>query len=180
MTDTTAEISTLFLEFSRQKLLNQYWPSLRSCVESLTEDQIWWRPNASSNSVGNLMLHLNGNVTQWLVAPFQHLEDRRDRPAEFSLKNDISRADLVADLEKTMADAASVFSSLSKAGLHAHYDIQGYHVTGLHAVYQVVEHFGLHYGQIAFITKMLNGSDLAFYRELSGTGRAPKSGGYMP
>lgn len=180
MTGNAPDTSALFLEFSRHKLLDQYWPRLRSCVESLNEDQVWWRPNEASNSIGNLLLHLNGNVTQWLIAPFKHLEDTRDRPAEFSRKDGLPPAELLARMENTMADAAIVFSSLTKDDLHAHYDIQGYHVTGLHAVYQVVEHFGLHYGQIAYITKMLSDNDLGFYRELSATGRTTRSGGSMP
>jgi hypothetical protein len=86
LTNTIGESSTanLFLEFSRDKLLKQYWPRLRSCVESLTDDQVWWRPNDANNSIGNLVLHLNGNVKQWLVAPFKRLKDTRDRPTEFS------------------------------------------------------------------------------------------------
>lgn len=180
MDDNAPDTSKLFVEFSRNKLLEQYWPRLRACVESLSEEQVWWRPNDSSNSIGNLLLHLNGNVTQWLIAPFQHLEDTRDRPAEFSRKDGIASAALLHQIEKTMASAASVFSKLTKADLHAHFDIQGYHVTGLHAVYQVVEHFGLHYGQIAYITKLLRDSDLGFYRELKETGRASRPSGSMP
>jgi hypothetical protein len=78
-----ATTASLFLDFSRDKLLGQYWPRMRSCVESLTDEQIWWRPNGASNSVGNLLLHLNGNVGQWLVASFNRIEDARNRPAEF-------------------------------------------------------------------------------------------------
>jgi hypothetical protein len=63
-------LTTLFLEFSRKKLLEQYWPRLRGCVESLTDEQVWWRPNEASNSIGNLILHLDGNVRQWLVSSF--------------------------------------------------------------------------------------------------------------
>ncbi|MGB9147039.1 MAG: DUF664 domain-containing protein, partial [Acidobacteriaceae bacterium] len=77
--DTT---TGLFLEFSRNKLVTQYWPRLKACIESLTDEQVWWRPNASSNSIGNLVLHLNGNMRQWVVAAFSKLDDRRDRPAE--------------------------------------------------------------------------------------------------
>ena len=174
------EVSDLFLEFSRHKLLDQYWPRLRACVESLTEEQVWWRPNPASNSIGNLVLHLNGNATQWLIAPFKHLDDIRDRPAEFARQDGLAPAELVALLENTMSSAAEVFAALTKADLLAHYDIQGYHVTGLHAVYQVVEHFGLHYGQIAYITKLLRETDLGFYRELTATGRTPRSTGSMP
>src|SRR5437016_5596527 len=91
-------ISALFLAFSRRKLLAEYWPRLRGSVELLTEEQVWWRPNETSNSVGNLILHLDGNVRQWLVASFNHMEDARDRPAEFAAPRKIPRAQLVAQL----------------------------------------------------------------------------------
>ena len=84
MTRAELSVSGLFLEFSRWKLLEQYWPRLGGCVESLTEEQAWWRPNEASNSIGNLILHLNGNVRQWLVASFNRAQDMRDRPAEFA------------------------------------------------------------------------------------------------
>lgn len=163
---------TLFLEFSRQKLLTQYWPRMRACVESLSEDQIWWRPNPASNSVGNLLQHLNGNVRQWLVASFNRLPDVRNRPAEFSSSTQPSRAALLAALDATLQEASTTLARLTEADLLATYDIQGYRVSGLAAVYQVVEHFGLHHGQIIYITKMLRGEDLGFYRELNATGRS--------
>jgi uncharacterized damage-inducible protein DinB len=162
----------LFLEFSRNKLLNQYWPRLRKAVESLSNEQIWWRPNDASNSIGNLVLHLNGNVWQWLVAAFNRLKDQRDRPAEFSATGDLSAADLLVRLGQTMDEAAKVLARLTSEELLATWQIQGYTVSGLAAVYQVVEHFGLHYGQIVYITKMQEGRDLGFYSELSRTGRA--------
>jgi len=162
----------LFLEFSRNKLLNQYWPRLRKAVEPLSLEQIWWRPNPASNSIGNLVLHLNGNVWQWLVASFNHLEDRRDRPAEFNATGDLSAADLLESLGETIEEAAKVLEHLTPQQLLDTWHIQGYTVTGLAAVYQVVEHFGLHYGQIVYITKMQEGRDLGFYSELTQTGRA--------
>lgn len=161
-----------FLEFSRNKLLNQYWPRLRKAVEPLSEEQIWWRPNPASNSIGNLILHLNGNVWQWLVASFSRLEDRRDRPAEFNATGDLLAADLLERLGETMEEAAKVLARLTPEDLLATWHIQGYTVTGLAAVYQVVEHFGLHYGQIVYVTKMQEGRDLGFYSELSKSGRA--------
>jgi uncharacterized protein DUF1572 len=173
--DSANDLAGIFLKFSREKLIGQYWPRLRSCVESLTDEQVWWRPNAASNSIGNLMLHLNGNVTQWLIASFNHLEDARDRPAEFSRTEGLSRSALVETLGATLESAAEVLARLTERELRAPYEIQGYHVTGLEAVYQVVEHFGLHYGQIAYITKVLREQDLGFYRELNATGRVSRS-----
>jgi hypothetical protein len=165
-------IADLFLEFSRDKLLKQHWPRLRRCVESLSDEQVWWRPNEASNSIGNLVLHLNGNVQQWLVASFERVQDTRNRPAEFDERQIVSAAVLLERLESTLRQASDVLSRLTEDDLRATFKIQGYTVTGLHAVYQAVEHFGLHYGQIAYITKSIHGQDLGFYRELNKTGSA--------
>jgi hypothetical protein len=165
-------VTSLFLEFSRRKLLEHYWPRLRASVETLTEEQVWWRPNEASNSIGNLVRHLNGNVRQWLVDSFEAREDNRDRPAEFAAQDGFTAAELLDRLGATMDEAAKVLEKLTEKDLIAWYEIQGYHVSGLEAVYQVVEHFGMHYGQIAYISKSLSGSDLGFYRELTNTGRA--------
>ncbi len=169
---------TLFLDFSRSKLLGQYWPRMRACVESLTDEQVWWRPNPSSNSVGNLLLHLNGNVRQWLVASFNHEQDHRNRPAEFNAPELLPAATLIQQLDDTLREAEAVLAHLTGAELLAPHEIQGYKTTGLAAVYQVIEHFGLHYGQIIYITKMLRNKDLGFYRELSQTGCPPDSSGH--
>jgi len=175
MTTSDTELAGNFLEFSRKKLLGQYWPRLRSSVEQLTDAQIWWRPNPACNSVGNLLLHLNGNVTQWIVASFNRLDDKRDRPAEFKEQEQPSGSILLSRLGATLDEVAKVFDRLTPEDLAATYQIQAYTVKGLDAVYQVVEHFGLHYGQILYITKTLRGEDLGFYRELSATGHTSKA-----
>jgi hypothetical protein len=167
-----ANASTLFLRFSHKKLTTQYWPRLRACLESLSDEQIWWRPNAASNSIGNLVLHLNGNMRQWLVASFNSAADLRNRPAEFAEQGPIPRGELISKLGATVDEGAAVLDRLTEAELLAPYQIQGYHVTGLEAIYQVIEHFGLHFGQIAYITKMLRDQDLGFYKELNQSGRA--------
>ena len=138
----------------------------------LSVQLVWWRPNDWSNSIGNLILHLNGNVRQWLVASFNRLEDTRDRPAEFNQRAVVSGSALLAPLGAAMREASEVLARLSETDLLSPFEIQAYHVRGLDAVYQVVEHFGLHYGQILYITKMIRYEDLGFYHALSKTGRA--------
>src|ERR1043166_5861861 len=91
-------VTALFLELSLKQLVDEYWPRLRGTVESLTDEQVWWRPNEASNSIGNLMLHLNGNVRQWLVSSFKGLEDSRDRPAEFRERQGVSPPRRLNDL----------------------------------------------------------------------------------
>jgi len=147
--DQALDLHTAFLEFSRQKLIEQYWPRLRTCVERLSDEQVWWRPNDVSNSIGNLILHLNGNGRQWLVSSFKRSDDIRDRPAEFRERRLLLASALLEKLDTTLKEAAEVLYSLSEADLLTTFEIQGYTVIGLYAIYQVVEHFGLHYGQIS-------------------------------
>ncbi len=180
MTTQAPQVSSLFLEFSRNKLIDQYWPRLKSSVELLTDEQIWWRPNAASNSIGNLILHLNGNVGQWLVASFNGYRDERNRPVEFNERRLISRRELLDRLGATMQECDAVLARLTPEHLTRIYEIQGYTVTGLAAVYQAVEHFGQHYGQIVYIVKTLTGADLGFYSHLSSTGRAPHNDTLTP
>ena len=170
MTDTS--VTHLFLDFSRETLADQFWPRMRQCVESLTTEQIWWRPNAESNSIGNLMLHLNGNVRQWLIDSFNGSASARDRPSEFAAQGGVDAPTLIHTLGATVQEATDVLARLTEADLVRTFDIQGYSVTGVHAVYHVVEHFGMHYGQIVYITKQIRGEDLGFYRELDNAGTA--------
>ncbi|HEY1766104.1 MAG TPA: DUF1572 family protein [Terracidiphilus sp.] len=173
MAETEAQLATLFLNFSRNKLLGQYWPRLKETVAPLTEEQVWWRANESSNSIGNLILHLNGNMGQWLVASFNRREEARNRPQEFSERDGMSASALLEKLGATIEQASAVLARLTVEDLLASYAIQGYEaVRGLDAVYQVVEHFGLHYGQILYIAKSLTDRDLGFYKHLNQTGRA--------
>lgn len=172
MTDQETKIATLFLEYSRRKLLEQDWPRLRGCVEWLSDEQIWWRPNPASNSIGNLILHLDGNIHQWLVDSFHQRENHRDRLAEFTLSGWMPTTALLARLGATLQEASEVLALLNENDLAASFEIQGNTVTGLEAIYKAVEHFAMHYGQILYIVKSLRNVDLGFYRELNKTDRA--------
>jgi uncharacterized damage-inducible protein DinB len=172
MTVVDKSVTDLFLECSRQQMLEQNWPRLRACVAPLTDEQVWWRPNEACNSIGNLLLHLNGNVREWIVASFNRQEDTRNRPSEFSATGSVSATALLDQLGETLHEASQVLSRLTEHDLLAHYEIQGYQVSGLDAIYHVVEHFGMHYGQILYIAKSLTGADLGFYSNLNKTGRA--------
>jgi uncharacterized damage-inducible protein DinB len=167
------DMTSQFLNFSRALLLDECWPRLRSCVESLSEEQLWWRPNEASNSVGNLLLHLDGNVRQWIVTSFSGAKDQRNRPAEFAVKGAVTKNELIERLGKTLQEAAAVLARLTEAELTAPRNIQNHTITGMGAVYHVVEHFAMHYGQVLYITKLLKAENLGFYRELDKTERLP-------
>lgn len=171
MDEACNELQRAFVEFSREKLKGEYWPRICRCLDSLTEEQIWWRPNETSNSIGNLLLHLNGNMRQWILASLGGIENTRDRDAEFAERRQLSTATLRSALDQTLKEFDRILSRLTPADLLKTYTIQRYEdTTALAAIYHVVEHFSMHCGQILYITKLLSGTDLGFYRQLSGWG----------
>jgi uncharacterized damage-inducible protein DinB len=155
-------LSRPFLAQARHLLLQVHLPRLEACLRELSPEQIWWRANPASNSVGNLALHLEGNVRQWIVSGLGGAPDRRERDLEFSALGPIPRPILLARLRQAATDAGRVLRKLDAAALARTYSIQGFRVTGLRAVFHVVEHFSHHAGQIILLTKMLAGKDMKF------------------
>jgi len=156
--------ASLFLASSQFSLAKQNLPHIVECLQELSEEEIWWRPNAASNSAGNLVLHLCGNVRQWIISGLGGVEDKRERDREFAEQGPIPRQALVTQLRRTVRDACRVMAKLSDDSLSRKYGIQGYHVTGLDAAFHVAEHFGYHTGQIIYITKLKRAQDLRFTR----------------
>lgn len=128
----------------------------------LSQEQVWWRPHSTSNSVGNLVLHLAGNVRQWIVCGLGGDMDRRERDKEFSERGPVRRRDLIQRLESTVREADRVLTKLSAGDLARTYRIQGFRVSGLAAIAHVTEHFAHHAGQIIYVTKLQTSMDLRF------------------
>ncbi len=152
-----------FIEASRVFLRDDYMPKLRRCVEELSEEDLWWRPNECSNSAGNLMLHLCGNLRQWIVSSVGGVAFDRDRDAEFAARGPIPKAALLANLEQVVGDVDTVLATVQEAGLLTRLKIQKYDVTKMQAIYHVIEHFSYHLGQILYIYKLRTNSDPHFY-----------------
>lgn len=164
MRRSSSETADLFLEEVRRSLLAHHLPRIRECLKMLSEKEIWWRPNSASNSVGNLVLHLMGNVRQWIISGLGGAPDHRDRDREFAEQGPIPRRSLLLELRKTVTEACHVLRRLSPQALSRRYTIQGFGVTGVAAVSHVVEHFAYHTGQIIFVTKLKRGRNLGFTR----------------
>jgi uncharacterized damage-inducible protein DinB len=168
-----------FLAEARHSLGKHHLPRIVSCLDMLSDAQIWWRPNEASNSIGNMVLHLSGNVRQWIIAGLGGEPDRRERDKEFSEHGPIARAALVEKLEKTVSQACRIISRLTPRELARPMTIQKFHVTGFVAVNHVTEHFAFHAGQILYVTKLLKGEDLGFTR-LPGEKRKKPAGKRLP
>jgi uncharacterized damage-inducible protein DinB len=166
-------VESLFLQFSVDKL-TQLADRIEVCMGKLTDDQIWARGRQNENAIGNLALHLAGNVGQWILSPLGNRPFSRDRDSEFAARGGFTRAELSEKLRHTVEQATQVISGLTTAQLTRMYEIQKYPVSGVEAVYHVVEHFAEHAGQIIFATKTLTGQDLGFYRHLNSTAHAER------
>jgi uncharacterized damage-inducible protein DinB len=158
-------VESLFLQFSVNKLA-QLADRIEICLRKLNEDQIWARGGDNENAIGNLALHLAGNVRQWIISSLGNNPDSRDRDSEFDARGGYAAVELSANLRGTVEQATQIISGLTSAQLTRMYVIQNDSVSGVEAVYHVVEHFAQHTGQIIFATKMLTGEDLGFYNHL--------------
>lgn len=157
------DTSTAFIQASRKYLQQSYRPKIERSLEALNEEAVWWRPNERSNSIGNLILHLAGNIRQYVVSGAGGEADIRMRAEEFAARDGVSKGDLVRILMETLDEVDRVLENLDSTALSRSVTIQGREMTIFEAVYHAVEHFAMHTGQIIYITKQLTGKDLGFY-----------------
>ena len=157
------EISRAFIASASRFLTSDFLPKIERCLEKLTDEQIWWRANEESNSIGNLILHLCGNVRQWIICGIGSEADKRNRDSEFEQRDVIPRHELVTLLRSTLAEVRTTLQAVDPATILEHRKIQGKDVEILEAIFHVTEHFSMHAGQIFLLTKLLTGRDLHFY-----------------
>lgn len=163
--------SLAFLRQSRFYLLEEYWVKIQTAVGLLDDEQVWWRPNEESNSIGNLLLHLSGNLRQWIIAGIGGADYARDRQREFAERDQISKAELLDLVRSTLAEVDMVMANLEKDILYLQSDEplqrvcvpQGFRQTVMDAISHVVGHFGYHTGQIVYIAKLLESGKVRFY-----------------
>jgi len=160
---TERDLLRLFIEDCRKKTAKENLGKIEKCLESLSDDDIWWRAHETNNSIGNILLHLVGNIRQWVYQHLGEKEFQRNRDKEFSERAHILKSELLNHLRSAVEDIDAVLQNLPVKKLSNRYSIQGYDVTGLEVVLHVTEHFSYHVGQIIYITKLRTGKDLKFY-----------------
>ena len=140
-------------------------PRIKNCLDRLSEEQVWQKPNAVSNSIANLILHLCGNITQYVISSLGHTPDIRQRDLEFSTSTGYSKADLLDRIEQVTKAAIEVLKHTRKKELYRIRNVQGFEMTGIAIVIHVTEHYSYHVGQIALLTKILVEQELGFYAD---------------
>ena len=160
-----------FIERSRYYLGLEYPAKIRTAILAFPSERIWWRANAESNSAGNLVLHLAGNVRQWIVSGVGGADDLRERDAEFSAIGGMDAAQLLEHLEKALSEVDAVLARLTPESLGEVRRIQGRETTVFSAIYHVVEHFSTHVGQIILLAKLHAPGEIRFYEDRGGLAR---------
>lgn len=134
-----------------------------SCMQEIGDEQLWLRPNESSNSIGNIILHLCGNIRQYAVSSLGNQPDTRMRDLEFSTQEGFTKDELADRLRSTLEEAIQTIRSLDEESLIKTRTVQGFHLTGIGIIIHVTEHLSYHTGQVAFWVKCLKNKDLGFY-----------------
>ena len=161
----------IFLSRSRYWLTKEYPTKLRHCVNALPPEAVWARTDERSNSIGNLLIHLGGNVTEWILGGVGRQTISRYRAGEFTQKTGRDASKLLDDLEAVLRKADSVLADLTAKDLERSIMIQGRETTVLGAIYHVVEHFAMHTGQIVLLTKIHAPGKIRFYEDAGGLAR---------
>src|SRR5689334_9842987 len=128
-------IARAFIARASGYLVSDYLPKIERCLEKLSDEQIWWRANEESNSIGHLILHLCGNARQWIISGLGAQPDHRNRDSEFEQRDLIPRAELVTLLHSTLSEVQTVLSTLDPSTLLEHRKIQGKDVEILEAIF---------------------------------------------
>lgn len=164
----SSDLAREFIRQSRWLLRTEYPTKLRACVAVLSDQDLWKRPGPGTNSIGNLLLHLDGNVRQWIVGGVGGAPDVRHRDEEFAAEGGETAASLLARLESTLDEVDAVLARLTPDELLERRTIQSRDVTVLEAVYHVTEHFGMHTGQIILVAKLCAPGSIRFYDDAGG------------
>lgn len=164
-TDLSVDLAREFIARSRFYLNDEYRTKIRRAVKAIPADAIWRRTNDKSNSVGNLLVHLAGNVRQWVVSAVGGAPDTRDRAAEFGARSGPGADELIARLEAVLNEADAVIARLTPDDLVQRRTIQGRDVSVMAAVYSAVQHFSTHLGQIIMIAKEHSPGAIRFYED---------------
>jgi uncharacterized damage-inducible protein DinB len=164
-------VAETFLARSRYWLTKEYPIKLRHCAEALPREAVWSRPNSTSNSVGNLLVHLTGNVAEWILGGVGGRSITRYRAGEFARQDGADARELLDNLEKVLREADGVIAALTESDLDRTLVIQDRETTVLSAIYHVVEHFSMHTGQIILLTKIYAAGKIHFYEDAGGLAR---------
>jgi hypothetical protein len=150
-----------YLATSRRRLAEGV-KKIKHCLAQLSDEQVWWRPHDSMNSIANIVLHLCGNLRQWIISGVGDEPDVRDRPKEFSDRSSMPKPELIRRLDEIVSQADAVLATLPDPQLLQRRRIQGFDETALSAIFDSLSHFRGHMQEIVYITRLQLGDAYQF------------------
>jgi hypothetical protein len=135
---------------------------IEHCVGQLSDDQLWWRPLEGMNSIANLLLHLGGNMTQWILSGVGGEPDHRYRPGEFADRSFAPKAEVLEGFKAVVARVDTLLAEFDETRLLEPRRIQGFEETVLSALWHCLEHLGGHTQEIICLTRMQLGDRYVF------------------
>jgi uncharacterized damage-inducible protein DinB len=163
MNNNATQLRNILIENIVRYMIDENFPRVIKCLEMLNEIEIWYRPNSQSNSVGNLVLHLNGNLNQWILDYIGEKPFVRNRQLEFDAEKTHSKEELILMMTTLIEELRSCIQLISDDKLLGFLPIQNQQETGISVLIHIVEHFSFHAGQIAYVTKWLKNQQTNFY-----------------
>lgn len=158
-------VPSVISEFTTQSIyrIDESTERILKCLDVLSADQIWQKPNEQLNSIGNLILHLEGNITQYICSSLGKQPDQRKRDNEFSSNEKLSKEVLISRITSFCEKAKSVLRNISVEEIQKTRFVQGFELSGIGIILHVVEHYSYHVGQISLLTKLYTNKDLGYY-----------------
>lgn len=163
MENVSYDITRLVVQEVKRRIVTESVPRIKQCLAQLNENEIWYRPNENVVSVGNLVLHLCGNLRQWVLSGLGGQPDRRQRDREFGETGPVPAEVLVEQMDTLMREVTAVLDQLTPQDLAAVRSVQGYQESGVAILMHVTEHFSYHTGQITYYVKTRKNVDLQYY-----------------
>ncbi len=163
---TPTSIADTWVKEVKFRLFEESVPRIKKCLSELSEEEVWQRPNNNLSSTGNLILHLMGNVTQYVIHGIGGGEDNRIRDEEFASESPYDKSELISKLEDFEKGVKEALDRFGPDDLERDFSIQGFHLSGIGVLTHVVEHFSYHTGQITWYTKFLKNKDMGYYSGL--------------
>jgi len=148
-------LDSTILHFVRKRLFTDLAEQIRTCIDVLNEDEIWWRPNEKANSIGNLVLHLCGSTRSYLLWAIGGIQYERNRAAEFEARHSVSKRELMDTFKTAISDCSEIVAKLDSNRLMEQTDRTGKTTTFVQILLHVLSHVSVHTGQIVYTTKML-------------------------
>lgn len=160
--ETVELVEAIKQEFER-RVMDESFNRIRKCLGMLCQDELWNRLSDDTMSVGNQVLHIHGNVSQYILQGIGGRNFQRKRNEEFKDHNDLDIETLLFLLNKLEVDMKSVLHQLTPDELLRVRPVQVFEESGLSILTHVMEHTSYHTGQITLLTKLMTGKDTGYY-----------------